>query len=112
MLTIEEAERLLRRLGRRVAAGPYPMIENRNGTAKDRHKHQDGDQLQYGVPIDIHEHVHATIVVAAGRLLKRLRRLRTGRGKNSADAVPIIGRGPPEDPGCLASDGRIPPHGS
>ena len=55
-------------LGRQVgAAGPHPMIEDRNGTAKDRHKHQDGDQLQYGVPIDIREQVHAAIVVAARR---------------------------------------------
>ena len=43
------------------------MIEDRNGTAEDRHKRQDGHQLQYGVPIDIREHVHAAIVVAARR---------------------------------------------
>jgi hypothetical protein len=52
-------------LGRRVGAvGPYPMIEERNGTAEYRHEQRDGDPLQYGVFIEIHEFVHAAIVIA------------------------------------------------
>jgi hypothetical protein len=39
------------------------MIEDRNGTAKDRHERQDGDQFHHGVPGDFREHVHAAVVV-------------------------------------------------
>jgi hypothetical protein len=43
------------------------MIEDRYGTAEDRHEQQDGDELQYGVLVDICEHVHAASVVAPYR---------------------------------------------
>jgi hypothetical protein len=43
------------------------MIEERNGTAEHRHEQRDGDPLQYGVLIEIHEFVHAAILIARHR---------------------------------------------
>jgi len=58
----------LRAIEQRVGAvSPYPTINGHNGAHPDRHEQKDGDQRQRGALIEMHEFVHAEIVITPRR---------------------------------------------
>src|SRR5580692_8227074 len=57
----------IRRAFEEVCGGPHPTINGHSGANPDRHEQKEGDQRQYGVLIEMHEFVHAAIVIAPRR---------------------------------------------